>query len=343
MRKQVSTMLLVFLLVCFAAIPVFAAEVDVTAKYISDQREDYITDVSDDIVFITLPDGTEVSVDNIPGGVVSLVTYPIPASEKEAWTWITSCFNGIGNPIYAFGIYFLDANGNDVDANGVVVTVDCPHCSSKPMVYSLTTNGDIKPLTQNTRSISVAFTTNGSLYYVLVEKFTESDENTDGDTADDNNSADSDSDSSNEKPTTDDSVPDRDNENSNNVEVKDNGNNNSDKPSESDVEISDTNPDTGDTVTITPKPDEGKVVDEVIVTDENGNEVEVEDNGDGSYSYEQPDGDVTVDVTFKDGDTDVPQSDKDSYLWLWVGITIIAAATAGGFLFILKKRKSKQN
>lgn len=320
MRKQVSTMLLVFLLVCFAAIPVFAAEVDVTAKYISDQREDYITDVSDDIVFITLPDGTEVSVDNIPGGVVSLVTYPIPASEKEAWTWITSCFNGIGNPIYAFGIYFLDANGNDVDANGVVVTVDCPHCSSKPMVYSLTTNGDIKPLTQNTRSISVAFTTNGSLYYVLVEKFTESDENTDGDTADDNNSADSDSDS--------------DNESSSNAEVKDNGNDNSDKPSDSDVEISDTNPNTGDTVTITPKPDEGKVVDKVIVTDENGNEVEVEDNADGSYSYEQPDGDVT----FKDEDTDVTQNDKDSYLWLWMGITIIAAATAGGFLFILKKR-----
>lgn len=325
MRKQVSTMLLVFLLVCFAAIPVFAAEVDVTAKYISDQREDYITDVSDDIVFITLPDGTEVSVDNIPGGVVSLVTYPIPASEKEAWTWITSCFNGIGNPIYAFGIYFLDANGNDVDANGVVVTVDCPHCSSKPMVYSLTTNGDIKPLTQNTRSISVAFTTNGSLYYVLVEKFTESDENTDGDTADDNNFTDSDSDS--------------DNESSSNVEIKDNGNDNSDKPSDSDVEISDINPNTGDTVTITPKSDEGKVVDKVIVTDEDGNEVEVEDNADGSYSYEQPDGDVT----FKDEDTDVTQNDKDSYLWLWMGITIIATATAGGFLFILKKRKSNQN
>lgn len=341
MRKQVSTMLLVFLFVCFAAVPVFAAEVDVTAKYISNKSEDYTTDVSDDIVFITLPDGTEISVDNIPSGVVSLVTYPISATEKEAWTWITSCFDGIENPIHAFAIYFLDANRNSVDANGAVVTVDCPHCSGKPLVYSLTINGEVEPLTSNARSIFVTFTTNGSRYYILTEKIIESDRDAENDTSDDKDFADNDVNNSDDKPTTDERVPESDNEDSNNVEIKDNGDNDSDGQSKSDVEISDTNLNTGDTVTITPKPDEDKMVDEVIVTDEKGDEMEAEDNGDGSYSYEQPDGDVTVDVTFEDKNTNATQSDKKSYLCLWVSMMIVAVA--GSFLFVWKKRKSKQN
>lgn len=133
--------------------------------------------MSDDIVFIALPDGTEISADNIPSGVVSLVTYSVPVTEKEAWTWITSCFADTGTPIHTFDIYFLDMNGNEVDASGVVITIDCPHCFGKPMVYSLNTNGEIELLTQNARSISVTFTTNGSRYYVLAEKKANSDEN----------------------------------------------------------------------------------------------------------------------------------------------------------------------
>lgn len=69
------------------------------------------------------------------------------------------------------------------------------------------------------------------------------------------------------------------------------------------VDTSDKTPDTGDTVTILPKPDNGKVVDKITVTDKKGNPIEVRDNGDGSYSYEQPDDDATVDVTFKDNTT----------------------------------------
>lgn len=83
----------------------------------------------------------------------------------------------------------------------------------------------------------------------------------------------------------------------NNVTIED--------PQGGDIEISDENPQTGDTVTITPIPDEGKEVDKVVVKDEKGNEVPVTDNGDGTYSYVQPDGDVTIDVTFKD-ETPVP-------------------------------------
>ena len=54
----------------------------------------------------------------------------------------------------------------------------------------------------------------------------------------------------------------------------------------------------GVTVTITPTPDEGYAVAQVIVTDKNGNPVEVTDNGDGTYSFKQPSGKVTISVTF---------------------------------------------
>ena len=57
-------------------------------------------------------------------------------------------------------------------------------------------------------------------------------------------------------------------------------------------------PGAGDEVTITPSPDEGFAVDEVIVADRNGNEIAVTDNGDGTYTFEQPQGRVTISVTF---------------------------------------------
>lgn len=49
-------------------------------------------------------------------------------------------------------------------------------------------------------------------------------------------------------------------------------------------------PEPGDTVTITPTPDSGYKVTEVVVVDTEGNQIEVTDNGDGTYSYVQPEG-----------------------------------------------------
>lgn len=58
-------------------------------------------------------------------------------------------------------------------------------------------------------------------------------------------------------------------------------------------------PDTGSKVTVTPKPDEGYTVDEIVVTDKNGKEITVKDNGDGTYTFTRPGGKVTIAVTFK--------------------------------------------
>lgn len=66
------------------------------------------------------------------------------------------------------------------------------------------------------------------------------------------------------------------------------------------VSVTPSNPQEGDTVTITPKPDQGYEVDDVVVTDEDGNELEVTENADGSFTFVQPEGEVTITVTFKE-------------------------------------------
>lgn len=75
--------------------------------------------------------------------------------------------------------------------------------------------------------------------------------------------------------------------------------------------VSPDRPFSGQTVTITPKPDEGYTVDRITVTDASGKAVEVRPNGDGTYSFTQPSGAVTITVTFKVL-TDVSECPRDA-------------------------------
>ncbi len=63
------------------------------------------------------------------------------------------------------------------------------------------------------------------------------------------------------------------------------------------------NPTEGSRVTITPKPDSGYEVDEVIVTDRKGASVEVTRREDGTYTFHQPRGKVTIKVTYRPVET----------------------------------------
>lgn len=58
-------------------------------------------------------------------------------------------------------------------------------------------------------------------------------------------------------------------------------------------------PKRGDEVTITPAPDEGYQVAEIIVTGNSGEKIKVTDNADGTYRFTQPRGRVTVHMVFR--------------------------------------------
>lgn len=81
------------------------------------------------------------------------------------------------------------------------------------------------------------------------------------------------------------------------------------KNSDGTVTLSSSNPKSGDKVTITVKPNQGKAVAQVVVTDKRGNRLEVIDNKDGTYTFTQPARNlapVTVAVEYMDvtGDPD---------------------------------------
>ncbi|MEE0511538.1 MAG: S-layer homology domain-containing protein, partial [Peptococcaceae bacterium] len=78
------------------------------------------------------------------------------------------------------------------------------------------------------------------------------------------------------------------------------------------VSLSPSRPSVGQTVTITPQPDEGYTMAAITVTDASGQALTVTKNHDGTWSYEQPRGQVTIAVTFRlaSNASDCPQDDS---------------------------------
>ena len=64
------------------------------------------------------------------------------------------------------------------------------------------------------------------------------------------------------------------------------------------VTVSPKSASSGRTVTITVKADEGYELDELTVTDKNGDEIELTDKGDGRYTFKMPRSKVTIEASF---------------------------------------------
>ncbi len=74
------------------------------------------------------------------------------------------------------------------------------------------------------------------------------------------------------------------------------------------VTTSPSNPRQGDTVTLTPKPNDGYEIDTIVVKDSKGKEVTVTRNSDGTFSFTMPAGRVTITPTFKKVEAPAPAS-----------------------------------
>lgn len=77
-----------------------------------------------------------------------------------------------------------------------------------------------------------------------------------------------------------------------------------------DVDSSRTRASSGSTITLTITPDEGYVLDELVVTDKSGNELRLTNKGDGRYTFTMPRSAVTVEATFRAEEPATPAWDE---------------------------------
>ena len=92
------------------------------------------------------------------------------------------------------------------------------------------------------------------------------------------------------------------------------------------VEVSPTRASKGSTVTVTVKPDEGYELDELTVTDKNGESVKLTDKGDGKYTFKMPASKVTVEAVFTAVEPEpegLPFTDVTSGDWFYDAVAYV--------------------
>ena len=92
------------------------------------------------------------------------------------------------------------------------------------------------------------------------------------------------------------------------------------------VKVSPTRASKGSTVTVTVKPDEGYELDELTVTDKNGDSVKLTDKGDGKYTFKMPASKVTVEAVFTAVEPEpegLPFTDVTSRDWFYDAVAYV--------------------
>lgn len=88
-----------------------------------------------------------------------------------------------------------------------------------------------------------------------------------------------------------------------------------------DVEVSPERASKSTTITVTVKADDGYSVDEVTVTESNGDKVDVKKTGEGKYTFTMPASNVTVKATFTKGDApEIPFKDVAENAWYYEAV-----------------------
>lgn len=102
-----------------------------------------------------MPDGTLIGISNSDSSKGQLVIDPV--TEREALDWVRDLTDAKVKVPRVFHIYYLDDNGNLINANGISVTMKPEAPLKNPVVYSLNTDSHM-PLI-----ISLLFVSGGAV------------------------------------------------------------------------------------------------------------------------------------------------------------------------------------
>ncbi len=143
-------------------------DIGVYVKYVDNTVWNTVPTDEDGEGSATLPDGTEIEISDADKTKGQLVIDPI--TDKEALDWTAGVTDGKVRAPQAFHIYYLDNNGNLINADGISVSMKPENTLQNPVVYSLKSDGSMELLSADVKNGTITFTTDGSPYYVLGEK-----------------------------------------------------------------------------------------------------------------------------------------------------------------------------
>lgn len=177
--KRMATFFLLCMLtaymsmICYAGNSVLTEEQDRTdfgiyVTYIAGKTEYLTAPVKNGKSELSLPDGSVLTVSGVKDNSLTLVVYPIPRKDAEAWEWFEACMEGKGKNISPYEIYFIDSNENRIVADGVTISIS--NALENPAAFSLDSDGILTMLELRIRADRMIFRADGSCYYVLAEK-----------------------------------------------------------------------------------------------------------------------------------------------------------------------------
>lgn len=140
------------------------------ATYIAGETDYFTAPVENGESQISLPDKTVITVDGIPEEGLTLVVYPVTDRDKDAWKWFSACMEGKGSNIVPYEIYFLNKDGDRLQADGVTVSILLPESMETPAAFSLGRDGKVTELASEIVNGKIVFRTDGRYYYVLAER-----------------------------------------------------------------------------------------------------------------------------------------------------------------------------
>lgn len=122
-----------------------------------------------------LEQGTTLTVTGLPEqDGLTLVIYPIPAGDTQAWSWFAGCMAPYGTKLYPLDIYFEDSDGNRVELSvTITITIETLRDYTDPIVCYVATDGTVEVLDSHTEGNTITFTTTHNSYYVLAERAAE--------------------------------------------------------------------------------------------------------------------------------------------------------------------------
>lgn len=139
---------------------------DVLAHFVRNTQWEEAT-VKNGKAVVTTDDGYTITVTGIPTEAVILRVFSIPFSETSVRAWIVDCIGKQYNVQAAFDIWFVDANGNRINADGAQITIQ--KCERGCTIFSISTTSQTEKLNNACKNGTVQFIADGSNYYALAK------------------------------------------------------------------------------------------------------------------------------------------------------------------------------